>query len=513
MTTKTIKRLVVVGGGTAGWWTAGYLSKNNPELEIILIESPDIPKVGVGESVLPQTNLFFNKLGIDEKTWMAGCEAVYKLGNMKQGWRKKDDDPFFWSFWWNYDERMLQRSLTYRGDTTLLSHDKTSPRIGDYWWDMYVRGEKTKQDFNPDLSDSHSLVLNGCKPYYPDGTPALGDFAPYAYHINAEYTCNILRDQVGIPNGVKHILATVADIKHTDTEITSLTLNTGEVITADLWIDCTGFRKMLVGKFNPEFKRYENIQCNAAVVAPFAYNDKTEILPYTQSLGKDYGWQFIVTLTSRIGSGYVFDRNQLDPEQAKKDLLSFWPNNKPIKEPRLITWEPGRLQNAWSNNVMAIGLSGFFIDPLEANGVYGIEYAVETLSRVLLRNKYQATDYSKRVVSTAVGKLLDSTANFITHHYMNTERDDTEFWRFYKELGKKLNAEEKLWHYYLDFTNTQQYHYPSNIWLSLIVYFEKCKDKRIEGLKPWMFEHAKNHFKFTQEQSKIASEHCLKVWE
>lgn len=511
---NNIKRIVVVGGGTSGWWAAGYLSKMNPELEITVIESPNIPKIGVGESVLPMTNLFFNKLGIDEKTWMKECDAIYKLGNLKQGWNRKDDKEFFWGFWWNYDERMLKRSLNYRGDTTLLSHEKTAPRIGDYWWDMYVRGEKTIDDFNPDLTDSYSLVKNMCQPYYPDGTPALGDFAPYTYHVNAELTCNILRDQVGIPNGVKHILATVANIDYIENEIKSITLDSGKVVTADLWIDCTGFRKMLIGKFNPEIKPYPNIRCNSAVVAPFEYRDRTvEQTPYTRSLGKDYGWQFIVTLNSRIGSGYVFDRNLLDPEQAKKDLLSFWPNNKPIKEPRLITWDPGRLKDSWISNCVAIGLSSFFIDPLEANGVFGIEYAVETLSRVLKRNDNQNTAYTRRLFSVAVGKLIDATETFISHHYMHTDRDDTEFWRFYKDLGKRIGAEDLAWGYYMNHTNTQIHHYPSTLWLSLIVYFNTCKDKRIPDLKPWVFEHAQNHFKFTQAQSDIAAKHCIKSWE
>lgn len=505
-------KIVIVGGGTSGWWCAGHLIQKNPSLDITVIESPVINKIGVGESVLPQTRQFFDRLGIDESKWMKHCEAVHKLGNMKQGWHRKDDKPFLFSFWWNYDERMLGRSLEYRGDTKLLAGQKKSARLGDYWIDMYQRGLKTRDDFVPDTCSSWGLVQNKRSPYYPDGTPALGEFAPYAYHINAEKASDVVRDQIGLPLGVKHVHATVTDVEFNGTEVTSIKLDNGDTVTADLFVDCTGFRRTLIGKFDPKIKYYDRIKCNSAVVAPFAYNNKDEELePYTQTLAKDCGWQFIITLDSRIGSGYVFDRNQLDPEEAKKQLLSWWPNHTPIKEPRLITWDPSRLEKSWHGNVVAIGLSNFFIEPLEANGVYGIEYGVEILEMVLKKHNYQVNDHVRTAYSRTVGQLLDHTAQFISHHYMLTDREDTPFWKFYKDLGKEINAEQNVWNYYMDFSNPLQHMYPDSIWLSMAIYFEKFKTQKIEGLKSYMFEHVNNHISFFKEHARIIGEQCKKV--
>jgi len=506
-------KIIIIGGGTSGWWAAGYLAKFGKELDITVIESPNIPKIGVGESVLPQTNLFFAKLGIDEKVWMKECEAVYKLGNMKQGWRHKDDRPFLFSFWWNYSESLLRRSINYRTGPQAL-WEKGNKRIGDYWLDMYTRGEKTKEDCVPDLSDSYSLAQNRCKPFDQNDNPVLGNWAPYSYHINALKASDIVRDHVALPLGVKSVIANVVDVVSDNGNIVSITTDDGSTYSADLWVDCTGFQRRLIKETNPAIKEYPNVKCNAAVVAPFPYTDKSkEMEPYTQSIAKPYGWQFIVTLTSRIGSGYVFDRNLLDPEEAKKQLLSFWPGKTPFFEPRLITWTPGRLEQPWKNNVVAIGLSAFFIDPLEANGVYGIEYGVETLLRVLDKGNYQVNEYNARFYSKAIGVQLDYMADYITHHYLHTNRDDTEFWRFYKNLAKETNAEEALWNRYTKFDNPRQHLYPDAIWLSLAIYFEQFKDRKVEGLDPIMFEHVKNHIEFTRRHSEIAAKMCKKVWE
>jgi len=507
-------KIIIIGGGTSGWWTAGYLSKFGKDLDITVIESPTIPKIGVGESVLPQTTLFLSKLGMDEKVWMKDCEAVYKLGNMKQGWHRKDDKPFLFSFWWNYAENALGRSMSFRPGPSILWNHRNSARIGDYWLAMRNAGEKTNEDFVPDLSDSYALTQNMSKPFDQEGNPVLGNWAPYSYHINAFKAGEVVRDNCAIPNGVKNILADVVDVVEQDGKIVSIKLDDGKEHTADLWVDCSGFRRLLMSKLDLEVKRYEHIRTNSAVVAPFPYDDVTkELEPYTQSIARPYGWQFIVTLTGRAGSGYVFDRRLLDPEQAKKDLLSFWPGKTPAIEPRLITWDPSRLVKPWKNNVVCIGLSAFFMDPLEANGVYGIEYGVETLFRVLDKNNYVVNDYASELYSRTVGRQLDYMSEYITHHYMHTDRDDTEFWRYYKNLAKETNAEEKLWELYMSRDNPKHHLFPDAIWLSLAVYFDKFKDKEFTNLKPHMFEHVKNHIQFTRTHSEISASICKKVWE
>jgi tryptophan halogenase len=506
-------KIIVVGGGTAGWWVAGYLAKFGDNYDITVIESPNIPKIGVGESVLPQTNLFFQKLGIEEKVWMKECEAVYKLGNMKQGWWRKDDEPFLFSFWWNYSENILRRSLYYRdGPQSIWRREGHS--IGDYWLDMLARGEKTYEDFVPDMSDAYAIAKNRCQPFDQAGEPVLGNWAPYSYHINAIKAGEIVRDNIALPLGVKNIFTEVTEVKVDNGNITSIITNDGVEHTADLWVDCTGFQRKLIKETNPAFKEYPDNRVNAAWVAPWPYLDKKEELePYTQSIGKPYGWQFKVTLTSRIGSGYVFDDRMLDPEQAKQDFLAMWPDRKPLLEPRLIKWTPSRLEEPWKGNVVAVGLSCYFIEPLEANGVYGVEYGVETLARVLEKGGHKVTPYNARFYSKAVGKQFDFMADFIKHHYMHTERDDTEFWRYYQDLAKSCDSEEMLWRRYQSYDNPRSHLFPDTIWLSMAIMFRKFKNRPNPSLDPVMFEHVKNHIDFCRRHSEAAAKVCKKVWE
>lgn len=506
-------KIIIVGGGTAGWWTAGYLAKFGKDYDITVIESPDIPKIGVGESVLPQTNLFFEKLGIEEHTWMKECEAVYKLGNMKQGWWRKDDEKFLFSFWWNYSENILRRSINYR-DGAQSIWERDGHRIGDYWIDMLGKGEKTFDDFVPDLSDAYALARDGCQPYDQKGRPVLGNWAPYSYHINAIKAGQIVRDNVALPLGVKNIFAEVVEVKSENGNVTSVVTNDGVEHTADLWIDCTGFQRKLINVTNPTFKEYPNNRVNSAWVAPFPYIDKTkELEPYTQSLGKPYGWQFKVTLTSRIGSGYVFDNRFLDPEQAKKDFLAMWPDRDPLIPPRLIQWNPSRLQDAWKGNVVAIGLACYFIDPLEANGVYGVEYGVECLARVLEKGNNEVNSYNARFYSRAVGAQFDFMADFIKHHYLHSERDDTDFWKFYNNLASQVDGEEMLWRRYNSYDNPRSHLFPDTIWLSMAIMFKKFGKKQIPDLDPNMIEHVKNHIEFTRRHSEASAKICKKVWE
>ena len=506
-------KIIIVGGGTSGWWTAGYLAKFGKDYDITLIESVVIPKIGVGESVLPQTNVFFKKLGIDEKVWMKDCEAVYKLGNMKQGWWRKDDDPFLFTFWWNYSDLMLRRSLYYReGPDSIWKREGHC--LGDYWLDMLARGEKTHEDFVPDLSDAYALARDGCQPYDQDDNCVLGNWAPYSYHINALKAGEIVKDNVAIPLGVKHIVLDVTQVKSENDNIVSITTSDGVEHTADLWIDCTGFQRKLVKEINPTFKEYTDNRVNAAWVAPWPYIDKKEELePYTQSIAKPYGWQFKVTLTSRIGSGYVFDDRFLDPEQAKQDFLDMWPDRKPLVEPRLIKWTPGRLAAPWKGNVVAIGLACLFIEPLEANGVYSIEYGVETLAKVLEKGGGLIDARNAKLYSKAVGQQFDFMADFIKHHYLHTERDDTDFWKHWKDLAKTVDSEELLWQRYTAYADPRSHLFPDAIWLSMAMMFRKFKNRSNPDLDPVMFEHVKNHIDFCRRHSEAAAKLCKKVWE
>jgi len=320
-------KLCIIGGGTTGWWAAGYLENAFPDYDITLIESSDIPIVGVGESTLPMIKTFFDSFGMDESVWMSECNAIHKYGNIKQGWDSPDEEEFKFTFWFNDDDAF------------------------DKWYKEYEAGNVDRHSLNDSL-------------YHKDGWSSI------AYHLNAEAAGRIVKDNC---KNVKHIIATLDELPE----------------GYDLYIDCTGFRQQFV-----KDKTYDDVSdlhlVNSAWVCPF---EKDEHIQYTRTIARDYGWQFKVGLTNRTGSGYVYSNKHISDEQALTDFKEFTNHLTPWmdKQPRKITWEPHWLKNPWTDNVVAIGLSQGFIDPLEANAMFMIQHGITALAESLKR-KSSASD-------------------------------------------------------------------------------------------------------------------------
>jgi tryptophan 7-halogenase len=402
MTTSQIRKIVIIGGGTAGWWCAGYLEKELPDVEITLIESDTIPKIGVGETTLPQIKTFFDDLGIDEKDWMDRCGAVRKYGNIKQGWISPNDEEFNFSFWWNDNN------------------------VFDQWIEEYWAGRKTKNQINDDL-------------YKTDG------WQNYAYHLDAEQAGSVVKERC---QRVKHLIQTITP---------------ENLPPADLYVDCTGFARRFVKDHT--WLNFDHHLVDSAVVCPFELEG--EPIPYTKTLGKPYGWQFVVSLQHRIGSGYVYSSKYLSHEQALLDFKAWTRDWTPFKEktPRLITWKPGVLKNPWAENTVAIGMSSGFIDPLEANSLFMTQFQITTLAKCIKR-QLPAKAYNRLVT-----QIWRDISTFIQHHYMLCPRNDTEFWRYYNQF----DASETLWQNYLDRGNKYSNAYPDAFYATLGLYFNEFK--------------------------------------
>ena len=394
------KKIVVIGGGTAGWWAAGYLEKEFPDLDITLIESDTIPKIGVGESTLPQIRVFFEEMGILESSWMDKCNAIHKFGNIKQGWRKGDAE-FPFTFWYNDDN------------------------VFDKWVVEYQQGNKTKTQINDDL-------------YNKDGWRA------YAYHLDAELAGAVVKDNC---KNVKHIVAT---------------LDEENIPEADLYIDCTGFSRRFV-KDTTEIK-LEHHHVDRAIVCPYELPVEG-FLPYTKSIARPAGWQFIIGLQNRIGTGYCYSSKHISDDEATAQFLEFNKDRIPFmgKTPRIIKWRPNVLKNPWSGNTVAIGGSSGFIDPLESNALFMTQFQITTLAKCIKRGS------SKEVYNRMVTKIWRENSNYILHHYMLTNRDDTVFWKYYKSFDVK----KSLWENYRNKGNKYTEIYPDAIWASLGLYFEE----------------------------------------
>ena len=384
-------KINIIGGGTSGWWTAGYLRKNHPNVEITLIESPNIATVGVGESTMPNVRAFFEELEIPEEAWIKSCSGVRKEGNVKTNFNYVgDEDLNFMFIHSGFDE----------------------------WYEKYKNKEVTKYSLY-DLYD-------------PD------DWRGFAYHIDAAQAWQIVKEYT---KDINHVLATVTR---------------EELPEADLNIDCTGLGRHLMK--DKTMHTYPDTLVDTCIVRRIQEDTKN----YSETIGRDYGWDFNVYLSDRrVGCGYVFDSSKISIEDAKKEYMQNNGHRKFLTDFRVLKWEPGRLKTPWQDNTVAVGLSAGFIEPMEANGLSLLIHQIKTLSRVLGKPKANV------IYNRAVAKVFDQVADFIWHHYACTTRQETSFWQHYAKLDGKTTLMKRI----QDNTNLKTNLYPSYVYAYLAIYY------------------------------------------
>ena len=416
-------RICIIGGSTAGWWAAGYIEKHMPECEIVLYESPDIPHLGVGESTLPQIKTWFDGLGINEDDWFDKCKAVKKFGNWKQGWDSPTGEPFTLRFW--YDKGEFDKMMA-------------DPQMWEYRAGYDKR--PNKQKFWDKIETNYD----------------------YAFHVCAESSGEM----------VKQIC------ERTETRVETLDkLPSG----FDLYLDCTGFGRKFVRDFTEmPISKYHKV--DSAWVCPM--EKEGECASVTKSIARRYGWQFQVDLENRTGMGYIFSSKHvsnkeallefremfgdIEPEWWHENQLKGFRKRTPLKEPRLLQWKPMVLANPWSDNVVALGSSAGFVDPLEATALFNLQSGIMNLVKCLQR------DYSPKVYNRQMRNIWRDSLRFQECHYVLSQREDTGFWRQITEERPKYS--KLLWDYYKKYSSEFANIFPSGIWAQQGLYFNTHKE-------------------------------------
>jgi tryptophan halogenase len=420
-----INKIVVVGGGSAGWMTASTLIKTYPDMDISVIEPADIPIVGVGESTIAGIMAWCQYIGLDEKNFFAQTDGSYKLSIAFTDFYKKDAGQFHYPFG---------------------KPDFSNNRNPFAEWHMkkYFFPKTPLQDFTRCLLPSSAL--------YETNKFSLNEFGEFdqfnpkqdiAYHFDATKFGQYLKNDICLPNGVTHIEGSVDEIRTDDNGISSLTLKSGETITADLYVDCTGWRSLLLGGALEEpFNSYSHLlPNNKAWATHLPYKDKErELEPFTNSTAIENGWCWNIPLWSRIGTGYVYSDKFVTPEQAKEEFKNYLMSDKMLiprsKEEvdelsfKEINMRIGIHNRTFVKNVVAIGLSAGFIEPLESNGLYTVHEFLFYLIDILGRREISQTD--RDMYNVSIGDLFDNFAKFVALHYALSHRDDTEYWRAIK---------------------------------------------------------------------------------
>lgn len=413
--------VTIVGGGTAGWMTAAALVKLLPKrCTVHLVESEAIGIVGVGEATLPHIRAFNERLGIDEAEFMAVTRATFKLGIEFNDWGRIGDSYIhpFGSFG--------------RGLNEVNFHH--------YWVRL-----KQEDPSIPDLQ-AFSMAIAMCRAGrfdWPDPDPmSIGATMGYAYQFDATLFAPYLR-RLAETAGVRRTEGRVVTVQRSGESgnIESVTLENGDVITGDLFIDCSGFVSLLLGGMLDEpFESWSHwLPCDRAQAVPC--RTATALTPYTSAIAMPAGWRWRIPLQHRTGNGYVYASDFISDEDARVALLGAV-EGEPLAEPRVLRFTAGRRRRSWVRNCIAVGLASGFLEPLESTSIYLIQAAITGLIELFPDAGESAVDRDEfnRLIDVEYDRIRD----FLILHYCATERDDTPFWDYVRTMPLPDSLAEKI---------------------------------------------------------------------
>jgi len=405
MSGASVRNIVILGGGTAGWMTAAALSKllANSGIAIALVESDAIGTIGVGEATIPTIHWFNQLAGLDEAAFMAATKATYKLGIEFHGWRG-DGHLYFHPF----------GTYGAPGDGVMFPH-------------RLIRGWLGGLDHSPEPYSLTTQLARARRFARPVNDPrSLLSTLGYAYHFDAGLYATYLRAQAE-GRGVRRHEGKVTDIAQDGATgfVRSLTTDRGETLAGDLFIDCSGLRGLLIEEtLHAGYEDWsEWLPCDGAWAAPTPV--EAERTPYTRAYAHEAGWRWRIPLQHRVGNGYVFSSRFQSPEAARETLLAAI--EEPMAEPRLIRFTPGRRKRAWIGNVIAIGLSSGFLEPLESTSIHLIQTGIGKLLSLFPRagcDPLLAAQYDR-----IFQREMEDVRDFLLLHYHHTEGRAEPMWR------------------------------------------------------------------------------------
>jgi len=391
-----VRRIVIAGGGTAGWMAAAALSRTlGKVLDIKLVESDEIGTVGVGEATIPSLVHFHRLLDIDEQEFMAATQATFKLGISFESWRARGED-YIHSFGMTGTDHWTAgfQHFWLKGRERGLAHD-----YGDYCLELLAAKEKRFAHLpNGDLN--------------------------YAYHLDATRYARYLR-RFSEHFGVERIEAKITGVDASDGKIAALVLDSGKRIEGDLFIDCTGFRSLLLGQtLGVEYEDWSPWLFNDSAIAVQTESVGAAV-PYTRAIGHDWGWQWRIPLQHRTGNGIVFSSRYVDDDTARAALLGNI-EGKVLTEPRVIRFKPGQRKRVWAGNCIALGLASGFLEPIESTSIHLIQRAIVRLLQIFPARGVHQADVDE--YNDQAAEDIRTIRDFIILHYKVTNRRDTPYW-------------------------------------------------------------------------------------
>lgn len=416
-----VESIVIVGGGSSGWMSAAMLSKTFPNMQIGLIESDQGP-IGVGESTLGHFNRFLKRLGLKDEDWMPYCNATYKTSIAFKNFRHGKGERFQYPFG--------EFDLVDYKDTGLQRYFELGCKYGL---------EKYGPDEFANYVNNQTYLADKCKiSKEPIGDSTFDFDLDTAYHFDAGLFGNYLRDNICIPNGVMHFKGSIERVvKNPDGTIDSLITDKDGLIKADLYIDCTGFKSLLLEQhMGSKFISFKDKLFNdTALATQIPYSDReNQMETYTDCVAMDAGWVWNIPLWNRVGTGYVYSSdyiNECEAEVEFRKYLSerYTPEIAQECQLRKIDIRHGKREKAWVKNVIGIGLSFGFLEPLESTGLMTTHECILLLCDFLQRRQGFYSGFEIDSYNYQCDNMIESMKNFIAIHYALSQRDDNQYWR------------------------------------------------------------------------------------
>jgi tryptophan halogenase len=416
-----IRSVVIVGGGTAGWMTASLLSRlYGAKLDITLVESDEISTIGVGEATIPAIKNFNRLLGIDENDFLRSTQGSFKMGIEFRNWGQL-------------------------GDQYMHGFGKIGQDLG--WLRMHQYWLKARQLGKASHFDNYAINVvaarrNRFMPARPDMPESpLGEIA-HAYHFDAGLYVQYLR-RFAEGWGVKRIEGRIVStrLKPENGFVEAVVMQSGAEVTGELFIDCSGIRALLIeGALRTGYEEWGHwLPCDRALAVPC--RSVSPLTPYTRSTAHKAGWQWRIPLQHRIGNGHVFSSGFMGEDEASSILMSNL-DGEALADPRLIRFTTGKRKKIWNRNVVAIGLSSGFLEPLESTSIHLIQTNILRLVALFPDRSFRKADQDEfnRQAEFEYTRIRD----FIIAHYKQTERTDSEMWRYCRHMDIPDTLQQKL---------------------------------------------------------------------
>jgi tryptophan halogenase len=421
---ENIKNVVIVGGGTAGWMTAAALARVlGDKVKLTLIESDDIGTVGVGESTIPMIKLFNALLGIDENEFVRETQATFKLAIEFRDWARIGDQ--------------------YMHGFGIFGQDLATLPFYQYWLRMHQAGKA------PDLEhySINRMAAKAEKFMRADrshGNSPLGDIV-HAFHFDAGLYARYLR-KYSEKLGVRRVEGKVQDVlmRSSDGHVDAVRMENGDLVGAELFIDCSGFRGLLIEQaLHTGFEDWSHwLPCDRAWAVPCELGGG--LPPTTRATARAAGWQWRIGLQHRTGNGHVYASRFMSDDEAASVLMANL-DGRPMAEPKLLRFTAGKRKQTWNKNVVAIGLSSGFLEPLESTSIHMIHSTIARLLAFFPDREFSQPDIAEfnRQCDFEIERIRD----FIILHYHATERNDTPFWDYVRtmEIPDTLRQKMDLW--------------------------------------------------------------------